>query len=212
MVGAVGARDLARGEVLLGEAAHGRAITRKGAKPGDIIFVTDSCGDSRAGLEILQDGVALKQKWFEPHMKRLTECHLKPEPSVDAGLAASASGAVNAMMDLSDGLAADLPRLCKRSLVGARIRAADLFISQDLAQWCEETGRKAFDYALLGGEDYNLLMAADPLKTDALFDLVETLGIRLTAIGEIAPRDEGLNLLGPDGEILPWPDAGFDHF
>jgi len=215
---AVAGGDTVRSELvvvnvtLLGEVARGKAITRKGARPGDIIFITDTCGDSRAGLEILQAAAAAKQKRIEPYMKRLTEYHLTPAPSIDAGLAAAASGAVTAMMDLSDGIAADLPRLCKRSLAGARVRAADFPLSPDFIKWCESSGKPASELALLGGEDYNLLIAADPKKADNLIELVEELGIRITAVGEIAPRKEGLTLAGADGAPLPWPDSGFLHF
>jgi thiamine-monophosphate kinase len=197
---------------MLGEVAHGKAVTRKGARPGDTIFVTGTCGDSLAGLDILNFFSGKQGKRPLPYQKQLTERHLKPEPSIKAGLAAAASGAVTAMMDLSDGIAADLPRLCKRSLVGAKVNSYNIPVSNDLITWCDETGRTASEYALLGGEDFNLLIAADPKKTNCLLELIEELGMNITAIGEITSRKQGLALLSADGSPLPWPDTGFQHF
>ncbi len=197
---------------LLGEVAHGRAVTRKGARPGDLLFVTDTCGDGPAGLDILETVFKSGKKRTEPYQKRLIGRHLTPEPSVEAGLAACASGAATAMMDLSDGAAADLPRLCRRSGVGARVNALGFPVSPDLLKWCEKSGKQPHDFAVAGGEDYNLLIAADPNNADRLVDTIESLGIRITQIGEITPRADGLMLLGPEGLPLPWPDAGFSHF
>jgi thiamine-monophosphate kinase len=210
---------------LTGTVARGRAVLRKGARPGDVLLVTSTCGDSAAGLHILgaTDG---NRKNMTPVMRDLAARHLKPEPSVEAGLAAAASGAVTAMMDLSDGLARDLPRLAKRSVVGAVVRATDIPVSPELAAFCErmnpieydekkelfELPYYPFELAMSGGEDYNLLMAADPDKADGLISLIGSLGIPITRIGEIVPQSDGLTLITPDGEPHSWPETGFSHF
>lgn len=208
---------------LLGEVAHGRAIPRKGARPGDALLVTSTCGDSAAGLASIRLKTAKVMK-MTPAMRLLADRHLTPEPSVEAGLAAAASDAVTAMMDLSDGLAEDLPRLAKRSGVGAAVRAADIPVSPELLEYCsmwpespntrpeDRTFKEPVDFALEGGEDYNLLIAADPAKAQNLVLLISNLGIPITPIGEITPRAAGITLTGPDGAQRKWPKSGFRHF
>ena len=97
-------------------ARHGRAracvARRDGAKPGDAIIVTNTIGDSRAGLELLLKlGLDEARRVSEACVMR----HLKPEPRVAEARAAVATGKVHSMMDLSDGLAADLRKLCEAS-------------------------------------------------------------------------------------------------
>jgi len=95
---AVAGGDTVRSEIVVVTSrcsANRRAAARSAQRraSGDTIFVTETCGDSRAGFEVFDSGITSRQKRIEPYMKRLTERHLAPEPSVDAGLAASASGA-----------------------------------------------------------------------------------------------------------------------
>lgn len=193
---------------MTGQVAKGRAIMRIGAKPGDIIFVTGCCGDSAAGLAILNKKGKNDLNRIE---KLLTDRHLAPEPSLEAGLAAAASSVVTAMMDLSDGLATDLPRLAERSGAGAVLRIGNLPVSSELWQWSGAAGEDSCEYAFAGGEDFNLLMTAPPQGASMLQNLMAAAGIQLTAVGEIVEGRE-LKVINKNEKISDWPDKGFRHF
>ena len=134
---------------ILGE-LPGPAVLRSGARPGDALAVTGELGASAAGLLALEDGRR------EPG--RLVQRHLRPEPRVQAGLAASRLGA-SAMMDLSDGLAADARRLCECSGVGCRVDLDLLPVADDTRALARSFGRDPETLAATGGEDYELLVS-----------------------------------------------------
>ncbi|HOX28084.1 MAG TPA: thiamine-phosphate kinase, partial [bacterium] len=197
---------------LMGEVPKGGAVTRKGAKPGDLIFVTGTCGDGKAGLEALAVCAELGNKRKEQFLQILAQRHLAPEPSLAAGMAARASGAASAMMDLSDGLSSDLPRLCERSKVGAIINISDVPLSEEVKIWAESFGRDPNRIALQGGEDYNLLITAHPEKAPLLVDAIRSANVRITPIGVILQRERGLLVLGRDGTETNLPKPEFEHF
>jgi thiamine-monophosphate kinase len=121
--------------VVLGAVRRGRALCRNGAKPGDRLYVTGLLGGSALGLET-HKGAAWKR-------------HLRPEPRIEAGQILAARLKATACMDLSDGLALDLHRLCSASQCSAELNGSlPVFPGASLQQ------------ALGGGEDYELLFAA----------------------------------------------------
>lgn len=193
---------------LLGEVAAGAAVRRSLAKPGDLVYVTGTCGDSAAGLDILAEkGKKIKAK----SERALVEKHLVPEPVPEAGIAAAACGAVTAMMDLSDGIATDLPRLAKSSGCGAVILPGALPVSPDLMRYCRKHEKDPLEFALKGGEDFNLLMAVTPERAGILEAAVEGAGLKATRIGEMLAEKKFL-LEADDGEQLPLNIESFRHF
>ncbi len=102
---------------------------RSGAKPGDALIVTNTLGDSRAGLELL---LKLGLESARRTGALVVERHLKCEPRIAEARAAVATGKVHSMMDVSDGLASDLGKLCEASGVGARVLADRIPISREL--------------------------------------------------------------------------------
>jgi thiamine-monophosphate kinase len=194
---------------LLGQARRGQALLRGGAQPGDALLMTGTLGEARAGVHLLLhpeiDAPA-------PVAARLKAAQLTPVPRVPEGRLLATSGAVTAMLDISDGLAADLGHLCEQSGVGARLDASALPIPdavQDAAQLAEQS---ALEWALFGGEDYQLLFTAPPV---AVPRLIETLwiavGTPISVIGEILSSEAGLTLRAQDGSIRPLPPRGWDH-
>ncbi len=107
-----------------------------------------------------------------------------------------------AALDLSDGLARDLHRLCRASGVGAEVEAAALPLAPDLEALAAHLGRGALDLALTGGEDYVLCFTLPP-------DTAPPSGFAVTAIGQVTAAP-GVTLRGPHGP-RPLPAAGWDH-
>jgi len=187
---------------VVGECKRGRAILRSGARAGDAIFVTGRLGEAEYGLRLLQRA----PKRVNSSDKRLRK-HLFPEPRLAAGLWLAKNGLATAMMDLSDGLSSDLPRLCKASAVGARIQ-------RDLLPCVAIAGDRlnkfdATEFALHGGDDYELLFTAAP-KTVAR--IPNTIGrVVITRIGEITSH-KSIVLAGESGATEELQRKGWDPF
>ena len=154
---------------VLGTCPRGKARLRSAARPGDLVCVTGTLGDSAAGLKLILSGL----KGAAP---RLMDRHYTPTPRVEEGLALSCLPGVHAMMDISDGVGSDLRHILDESGVGARIDTGKLPISKELQALCSEKGWDPKELALSGGEDYELLFTMDPQETP---------DIPYTVIGEI---------------------------
>jgi thiamine-monophosphate kinase len=180
---------------ILGELAA-PPVLRSGARPADSLAVTGELGASAAGLLALRSGEAGPQ--------RLVRKHLRPEPRVAAGRAAASVG-INAMIDLSDGLASDVRHICELSGVGCRVDLGRLPIAGDTREFAKSLGREPEILAARGGEDYELLMAAPEPVLKALAASVE---VPVTVIGEVT---EGGVVFERGGESVEGL-AGWDHF
>ena len=192
---------------LLGTVPRGQALTRSGAKTGDILLVTGTLGDSAAGLSLLSQFGAAKAEKAAPE---LVQAHRRPQPRIVAARALRETGLVHAAMDISDGLAGDAQKLCAASGIGARIDAATLPLSQALKVSAGELGQTPWETALRGGEDFELLLTTAPVNVAALQVAVAATGTTLTPIGEIIRT--GFHVVGPDGKELPTVPSGWDHF
>lgn len=124
----------------------------------------------------------------------------------------SRNGLVGAMIDISDGLAADLHHLCAASRVGATIEASQLPIEEDVRQWCTAHDFDPLAFALGGGEDYVLLftMKSGMSISGELHDQLRERGEALYRIGRTESGNR-INLL-QDGLPKLLPPDGFDHF
>ena len=191
----------------LGTILSGQALKRTGAKVGDIVLVTGTLGASAAGLALLEQHGAVRA---EKECRSLVQAHRRPQPRVVAGRALRETGLVHCCMDLSDGLAADLPKLCAASGVGAQVEVSRLPVSDDLAATAPQLGRPAWEFALSGGEDYELLLSVASADVEAVTAAADAAGTALTPIGEITRT--GLRFVGPDGAALPAATGGWDHF
>lgn len=178
-----------------------QALKRSGAQVGDLIFVSGTLGDSRAGLELLSHAVDSADYEF------LTQRFLRPTARVElgCGLTQLASAAI----DISDGLLADLSHILKASGVGALVHLEQLPLSDSLAALYSE--EQSQEWAATGGEDFELCFTAPAGRRDEIQLLAKELGLELTCIGEIRSGN-GLQVLS-QGE--PWAVSGakgFDHF
>ena len=193
---------------LLGEAT--RVVLRSTARPGDIIAVTGTLGRSAAGLAVLEREQA---PWAidADALADMTGAHLRPRPRVAEGRWLGAAAGVTAMMDLSDGLAIDLRRLCAESGVGATVRLAAVPIAVGTRRVAAALGRDATAWATSGGEDYELLVvtAADAFAGIA-GGLMETTGTTLTPVGTME-QGAGVRFVDAGGDAVSVA-PGFEHF
>jgi len=191
----------------LGTVERELAAKRSGAKPGDAIIVTNAVGDSRAGLELLLRLGLDEARRVAP---ALVERHLKPEPRVTEARAAVLTGKVRSMMDLSDGVSADLPKLCAASGVGARVYADTIPISPDTHIAAARLDADAVALAVSGGEDYELLLTCDPRDGESVISAISATGSTAKAIGEIVDGDV-VRLVDSTGNEQPMPES-WQHF
>ena len=196
---------------VIGEAAADRVVYRSGARPGDTVWVSGPLGLAAAGLALLRRGLGDLADAFAPLLAK----HLDPAARVELGRRLGESGLVHAMMDLSDGLATDLAHLCQQSGVRARIAARDLPISPALIEAARLTGDDPEQWAIGGGEDYELLFTAAADGHDQVLELGRQCGLQLAPIGVIV-EGRGVVLLRQrtDGTCEECGIAyqGYDHF
>jgi thiamine-monophosphate kinase len=206
-----GASRIVISVTLAGEAPAGRAVLRSGAAPGQRIAVTGSLGASAGGLllsrsskEVLAE--ALTAGWG----RELLRAHERPQARIGEGQTLAQAGAT-AMLDLSDGLSRDLPRLCRASGVGATIRARAIPIAPALESLAKRLELDALELALSGGEDYELLavIPAGALE-EARARLRDRFAVSLTEIGETT--EDGILREDADGNAGPLEPSGWDHF
>jgi thiamine-monophosphate kinase len=194
---------------LLGEALE-PPILRSTAHVGDVVAVTGTLGRSGAGLALLE-GDGAPAGLAAGLLADLTAAHLRPRPRVVEARWLAATGAVTAMMDLSDGLATDLARLVEESAVGARVEVERVPIDTATRALADALGLPARAWATGAGEDYELLLTCAPASLTGLrAGLAEACGTPLTAIGEIIAGG-GIRWLDARGDAV-LVAAGFEHF
>jgi thiamine-monophosphate kinase len=188
---------------MLGEVSPKYCLRRSGAKVGDVIAVTGDVGAAHAGLKVLQS--SLDKKLF-PHSVRK---HLTPTPR-NRWIAELLRNKIriHSCIDLSDGFVSDLHHVCEASRVGAELRKDQIPIHEETKRISELMNENALDYALHGGEDYELAITL----TKAEFRKAKSiLKKNLTVVGLITKtkRIIGISSGGEKAEILP---TGFKHF
>jgi len=195
---------------LLGEVEPDHLLLRSGARVGDLALVTGHVGDSAAGLALVLNPEANCER---KHADRVLQAHLTPVPRLEESRVIAESGIATAMIDVSDGTLADLRHICERSEVGARLWAERLPISEAARAVAEAVGKDPLEWALSGGEDYELLFTAPAEKAEELAALVrEETGTPVSVIGEIVPAEEGIKAVQENGEVLPLEHGGWNHF
>src|SRR5712692_749534 len=197
---------------VIGECESGRAVTRRGAKIGDRIYVSGSLGASALGLSLLEDGFRLDDSKDASDAIRLRAVlkHLAPEPQLRLGRAIGEARLATAMIDISDGLSTDLWHILEESRRGAVIHASAIPIAPCVRSLASAAkGIDALRLALHGGEEYELLFTARPEEQQRIAELSTVSGIEITAVGEIVERG-GLQL-ERESALEPVQPAGYEH-
>ena len=201
---------------VVGEASEPAVIYRKGAVVGDYVCVTGHLGASIAGLKVLQreksrflaarDGGTF-QPDLEPY-KTVIEKHLTPKPRFDISRILTSRVKVHSMIDISDGLASEIHHLCAAGGVGASIHEHNLPIDSVTQRIADEFSVPVTDYALYGGEEYELLFTIDEEE----YKKLEILTNDVSIIGRITNAGDGINVVREQGESEPLRAAGWNHF
>jgi glycerate kinase len=171
---------------VLGRVARGKGVTRSGARPGDVVFVTGPLGGSLLGR------------------------HLRPVPRLAEARALAGRVELHAMIDLSDGLGSDLGHILRESGgLGATLEAEAIPIHDDARRLAEKDGRSALEHAVSDGEDFELCFCVAPEEASRL-EAERPEGFGLYRIGVVEDRP-GLRLRQPVGTLSPLAWRGFDH-
>jgi len=159
-------------------------VPRGGARVGDLVVVTGVLGDAS-----------------------INRLHIAPVPN---GIAPAVRAYASAAIDISDGLPADLGHICATSGVGAKVRAADIPIS-DTLRAAIEAGETSIPEMLVWGEDYELALAVAPQDFPAFLEAAAEKGVSLTVVGEFVKGDKA-EFLDEQGEPIVFGKPGWQHF
>jgi thiamine-monophosphate kinase len=207
---------------IIGKAEGAAPITRAGASPGELIFVSGNLGDSAVGLTLLEAGFRMSEKGGitsptslskeeEGLAQTLLSAHLNPQPELTLGRLLAERRIPGAMLDISDGLARDIGNLCRASKVGARLYKNKIPLSEALIHFAKKLDRDATDLAISGGEDYRLLFTAPPEKLKEIEGLSRELKRDIIELGEIVESSSEIYIMDEDGREASF-SGGYDHF
>jgi len=194
---------------VLGEVAPNDLKLRSGAKPEEGIFITGFPGLAQVGLSVLTKS-APRRSFYVQSVAR----HLRPVPRVsEVRHLLKKFTTVGAMIDISDGLASELHHFCRQSGVGALIDENGIPLHPELTAASAEFGGSALQFALTGGEDFEILFTAAPGDKLAMqTSLQESFGLPLSQIGITTNQPGEIHIRNNQGDLVVLPNTGFDHF
>jgi thiamine-monophosphate kinase len=192
----------------LGTVPQGRMVRRSTAKAGDHVVVTGTIGDAALGVKLRRDR-SLAQGWrlAEPLAAHLDRRYLLPEPR--NVLAEAVLHHASAAMDVSDGLAGDLSKLCRASSAAAEIDVSRLPLSE-AARTAMAAVPALLETILTGGDDYEIVLTLPPDKLHAFRAAAGTAGVPVTEIGRVI-AGEGASFV-QQGKALEFTRPGYSHF
>lgn len=193
---------------LTGTVPPGRAITRSGAKPGQLVFLTGPIGLSAAGLH----GLTTFVDHVEEVPAALVQAHRRPAPSVRAGVLLMENGLAQSLNDISDGLASEAWEIAEASGVTLILRKEDLPLAGSLSGFAGRCRIDYLDWMLYGGEDYVLLGTAERSREDELRAAFQAAGLPLFVIGETTEGAPGVWLEEAGGKRKRLEKRGYNHF
>lgn len=189
----------------IGHVAAGKEIRRTGARSGDRLWVTGTIGDAYLGLRALRGEFA--DLPAEPREALIARYRL-PEPRCTLG--PMLIGIAHAMIDVSDGLVADLGHVCETSGVAATVELPLVPLSR-AARALADRDAAILPALVTGGDDYELLFAAPPELDDEIASLSQSLGLPITRIGAFE-AGEGVRMIDAAGKDVPIDVSGWRHF
>ena len=189
-----------------GRVPPGRMVRRTDAKPGDRIAVTGTIGDAALGLRMLKgegEGFDTSSREF------LIQRYRVPQPR--NALALAIRDHASASMDVSDGLAGDLTKLCAASGVSATVSLADVPLSAPVRAFIAK-GRSDIEAAMSGGDDYEVLCTVPENRWDSFAAAARQAGIQVSAIGRIEAGTAVPRFLDASGQPIQLKRLSYSHF
>lgn len=188
---------------ICGTAPGGAAIRRRGARPGDLIYVSGSLGDAGLGLQARRGRILL-----DPESERFCCERLdRPQPRIKEGIALR--GIASAAIDISDGLAGDVAKLLKASDVGATLQLDQIPLSPAVRRHVDASGD--WHLPLAFGDDYELCFTVPAQQRDRLDAAAAEFDSPIQCIGSIE-HETGLRCIREDASAYILPRDGYDHF
>src|SRR3984957_15710604 len=193
-----------------GRVAPGKMVHRSGAKPGDQVLVTGTIGDAALGLDILRKGRVATALANDAALRdMLIGRYRVPEPR--NALASAIRADAHAAMDVSDGLAGDLAKLCAASAVSAAIELAAIPLSK-AASAALTAGAVTMAEIVSGGDDYEILCTVAPDVLEPFVQAANVSGIAVNRIGTIVAGKAAPKFLDAKGAELALTRTSFSHF
>lgn len=198
---------------VLGEVEPGRAWLRSGARPGDWFFATGPLGGSAAGLHALlhPETAAAWEGAGGGRADDLVRMHRYPEPQVEAGRMLAAWPVRGALNDVSDGLASEAWEIAEASRVKICLDAASIPIAPPVRAYARYCGLDPVEWALSGGEDFQLVGTIPPACWEALAAAFRQRGLNLYRCG-VVEEGSGVFLRREDGAVVAVAKSGYNHF
>jgi thiamine-monophosphate kinase len=194
---------------LIGKIKRKRAVLRSGAAPGDFIYVSGTLGDAALALQCARRKKGKCGRYF---LDRLNN----PSARIKLGMIIAKNGFASSMIDVSDGLLADIGHIADSSGTGFVIDAASVPVSADFLKYAKRYKFNPPALALSGGDDYELVFTV-PRRRQKIFEknrrkIEKRAGCRISLIGRIIKDKRKRAVLGRDGKVLAISDRGYDHF
>ncbi len=193
-----------------GTVPHGSMVRRSGAKPGDCVFVSGTIGDAALGVKLRREPALAARYQLEPRERdHLLARYLIPEPRVD--LSEQIRLQASAAMDVSDGLAGDLAKLCAASGVSADVEIEQVPLS-DAARRVVAVDEPARELAVTGGDDYEVVCTIAAENREAFRAAALASGVAVTEIGRIVAGRAAPRFRDRHGHPLEFAHPSFSHF
>ncbi len=193
-----------------GRVPPGKMVHRSGAKPGDRVVVTGTIGDAALGLDVIKGGAVAAALAGDAAAKAMLVGRYRvPQPR--NAIANAVRDHAHAAMDVSDGLAGDLAKLCAASGVSAVIDAPSIPLSAAAAVLLAR-GTVGIGTIVSGGDDYEILCAISENRFEAFAQAAGLAGVAVTSIGTIIAGDKVPGFLDGHGRVIPLPRLSYSHF
>jgi thiamine-monophosphate kinase len=193
-----------------GRVGEGRMVRRNGAKPGDLVVVTGTIGDAALGLDVLKHGTVATALADDAEARDLLVGRYRvPQPRT--ALASAVRDHAHAAMDVSDGLAGDLAKLCQASGVSATIDVARIPLSAAAVSLIA-SGTVDIEAIVSGGDDYEILCAIPQNRFEAFARAAGLAGVAVTTIGTVSAGKSVARFLDADGREIALQRLSYSHF
>lgn len=198
---------------LTGEVEENKVIYRSGARPGDVVLVTGDLGRPAAGLLLFNKPEA-RGFLDQAGVEMLQKAHTSPQARLKESQLLGSMGSLTALNDISDGLASEINEICQASGVGCRLWLDKIPVSPWVAQLARGVGHDPFDWALFGGEDFELVFTASPARVKDILTIGEQEGFPVQVIGEIILQSTTPRVWGVQNGLkdVPILAKGYNHF